>query len=199
VRDALADELEGIIRGSAWFMQLLEVAQACDPPDWWVGAGVLRDLVWDTLHGGFDPARVKDVDLAFFDPADLSRERDQQVERELVAQLPSVRWDAKNQAAVHTWYARRFGYAVEPLPSSAAGVATWPETATAVAVRLHLDGQLELSAPWGLHDLLRGVCRRNPERVSVEEYHRRLEAKQVASRWPRVRIIRSALVQRPDR
>jgi uncharacterized protein len=189
VRDGLADELEGIIRGSAWFMQVLEAARACDPPDWWVGAGVLRDLVWDGLHGGFDPARVKDVDLAFFDPGDLSRARDLAVEQDLIARLPSVRWDAKNQAAVHTWYARRFGFAVEPLGSAAAGVATWPETATAVAVRLHHDGELELTAPWGLHDLLRGVCRRNPTRVSLDEYHRRLAAKQVATRWPRVQII----------
>jgi hypothetical protein len=100
-----------------------------------------------------------------------------------------VRWDAKNQAAVHTWYPRRFGLAVEPLASAADGVATWPETATAVALRLHHDGALEVTAPWGLYDLLRGVCRRNPTRVSLDEYHRRLAAKQVATRWPRVRII----------
>ena len=150
---------------------------------------MLRDLVWDGLHGGFDPARVKDVDLAFFDPTDFSKECEAAVERELVARLPSVRWDAKNQAAVHTWYERRFGFPVQPVSSAAEGVATWPETATAVAVHLHPDDDLEVTAPWGLRDLLTGVCRRNPERVSVEEYRRRLEAKQVAVRWPRVRII----------
>ena len=107
----------------------------------------------------------------------------------MVARLPSVRWDAKNQAAVHTWYERRFGFPVQPVSSAAEGVATWPETATAVAVHLHPDDDLEVTAPWGLRDLLTGVCRRNPERVSVEEYRRRLEAKQVAVRWPRVRII----------
>jgi hypothetical protein len=189
VRDALSDELEGIVRGSGWFMEVLGAARACGAPDWWVGAGALRDLVWDGLHGGFDPARVKDVDLAFFDPSDLSHERDVTVEQDLTARLPSVRWDAKNQAAVHTWYPRRFGLAVEPLASAADGVATWPETATAVALRLHHDGALEVTAPWGLYDLLRGVCRRNPTRVSLDEYHRRLAAKQVATRWPRVRII----------
>ena len=189
MRDALADELERLIRTTPWFMAVLEAARACQPPDWWIGAGVLRDLVWDTLHGGFDPAHVKDVDLAFFDPTDLSTEREAAVEHCLSARLPDVHWDAKNQAAVHTWYERRFGCAVEPLTSATEGVATWPETATAVAVRLHADGELEVTAPWGLHDLLRGVLRRNPERVSVQEYQRRLARKQVATRWPRVRII----------
>jgi hypothetical protein len=189
MRDALADQLERLIRATPWFMAVLEAARDCHPPDWWVGAGALRDLVWDGLHGGFDPARVKDVDLAFFDPADLSRERDQAVERQLAARLANVHWDAKNQAAVHTWYERRFGFSVEPLASAAEGVATWPETATAVAVRLLDDDELEVTAPWGLQDLLRGVCRRNPERVSIDEYRRRLAAKQVATRWPRVRIV----------
>jgi hypothetical protein len=115
----------------------LDVARACDPPDWWIGSGVLRDLAWDTLHGGFEPARVKDVDLAFFDPDDLSEEREERVERELAARLPGVRWDAKNRAAAHTWYERLFGYPVPPVASAAEGVATRPETATAVAVRLH--------------------------------------------------------------
>jgi hypothetical protein len=66
----------------------------------------------------------------------LRAARDAEVEAALSAQLPGVPWDAKNQAAVHTWYGRVFGGRVAPLTSAADGVATWPETATAVAVRL---------------------------------------------------------------
>ncbi len=170
-------------------MEVLEAARDCDPPDWWIGAGVVRDLVWDELHGGFDPARVKDVDLAFFDAADLSPERDIEVEAALHARLPRVPWEVKNQAAVHTWYEKRFGFAVEPLHSTADGVATWPETATSVAVRLDANDDLQVLAPYGLDDLLHGVCRRNSRRVSVEEYRRRLEAKQVTTRWPLVVVV----------
>ena len=183
------DQLHVLIRKSAWFMDLLKAARDCDPPDWWIGAGVLRDLVWDELHGGFDPAKVKDVDLAFFDASDLSRERDTGVEVALQRRLSIVPWEAKNQAAVHTWYQRRFGFTVAPLKSSAEGVATWPETATAVAVRLDANDDLQVTAPCGLDDLLNGVCRRNPRRVSVDEYHRRLEAKQVSTRWPRIVVV----------
>jgi uncharacterized protein len=170
-------------------MRVLEAAWASQAPDCWVGAGALRDLVWDQLHAGFSPERVKDVDVAFFDPHDLRPERDQAVEDQLTRLLPGERWDAKNQAAVHLWYERRFGLAVEPLHSTADGVATWPETATAVAVRLRGDGELAIIAPCGLSDLLTGVWRRNPRRVTVEESRRRIRAKRVAERWPRVRVI----------
>jgi uncharacterized protein len=40
-------------------MRVLGAARACAPPGWWVGGGVLRDLVWDRLHGDFDPASRK--------------------------------------------------------------------------------------------------------------------------------------------
>lgn len=184
-----AVRLERLIRSSSWFMRVLEAARASRAPDCWVGAGALRDLVWDGLHDGFSPKRVKDVDAAFFDPHDLRPERDQAVEDQLTRLLPGVCWDAKNQAAVHLWYERRFGLAVEPVSSTADGVATWPETATAVAVRLRDNGALAIIAPCGLADLLTGVWRRNPKRVTVEEYRRRIRAKRVAERWPRVQVI----------
>jgi uncharacterized protein len=149
--------------------------------------GVAR-LVWDGLHGEFDPARVKDVDLAFYDLFDLSRAPEAELEHALAAYLPGVIWDAKNQAAVHIWYQRRFGVSVPRLVSAADGVATWPETATAVAIRLCADDALEVLAPCGLADLVGGVCRRNPRRVTVEEYRRRVLRKQVAQRWPKVVI-----------
>jgi uncharacterized protein len=196
MKDDGVARLEAIIRATPWMLRVLGAARAAAPPGWWVGGGVLRDLVWDRLHGHFDPARVKDVDLAFYDPADLSHAREVALEHALAAHLPSVAWDAKNQAAVRQepgcgahLVPGRFGARVAPLDSAAAGVATWPETATAVAVRLHADDGLEVLAPCGLADLLDGVCRRNPCRVTVEEYRRRLVRKRVPERWPKVVII----------
>jgi hypothetical protein len=148
VRDRLAEELETIIRGSEWFMAVLEAARDVKPPDWWIGAGALRDLVWDELHGGFEPGMVRDVDVAFFDATDLSSAAESALEHRLCERLPGVPWEAKNQAAVHTWYARRFGFEVEPLRSAAEGVSTWPETATAVGVRLLGNEEIELTAWW---------------------------------------------------
>ena len=74
--------LEVLLRSSPLMMAVLRAVRDCDPPEWWVGGGVLRDLVWDRLHrGAFDPAMVKDVDVAFYDPADLRPERDHEVDR----------------------------------------------------------------------------------------------------------------------
>ena len=178
-----------LIHDSPGFVDLLGAAHKVNAPDWCIGGGVLRDLVWDTQVGGFDPARVKDVDLAFFDPQHFGVDRDIEVERALQATAPHIPWDAKNQAAVHTWYPQRFSAPVEPLVSVEDGVATWPETATSVAVRLTAGQAIEVIAPYGLQDLLGAVWRRNPRRVSVEEYELRIKRKQVRQRWPHVSVL----------
>jgi hypothetical protein len=181
--------LEEIVRSTSWLMRALEAARDVDPPDWLIGAGAVRAAVWDRLHGYDAPTPIADIDLAFFDPTDLSEEREHQVEGCLRDALPSAPWDAKNQAAVHLWYRDKFGYTVDPLHSSADGVATWPETATAVGLRLTEDDALTVCAPFGLDDLLGLVNRRNPRRVSVEEYERRLRDKRISERWPQVRVV----------
>lgn len=185
------DQLRSVLGSCAWLTRVLAVVRDSGLPDAWVGAGVVRDLVWGQLYGhGFVAGEVHDVDVVFFDPDDLSRDRDDRATRQLLAASPEVPWQARNQAAVHIWYHRRFGGdPVRPLESIADAVTTWPETATAVAVRLSRAGEIEICAPFGLSDLLAGVWRRNGRRVSLAESLARLARHQPASRWPRVRII----------
>jgi uncharacterized protein len=180
-----------LVRSSTWMMRVLQAVRDEQIPDAWVGAGVLRDLVWGELFGaGFSPDEVRDVDVAFFDPQDLRRANDDSVTERLQRRLPEVPWEAKNQAAVHTWYPAKFGgAAVEPLTSIRDAVGTWPETATAVAVRLGADDAIETCAPLGIADLLNGVWRRNPRRVDLERSVARLARHQPAARWPRVSVI----------
>jgi hypothetical protein len=181
---ALVSRLERLIRSDAAFVSWLEAGRACCPPDWAIGAGAIRNLVWDHLTGRHNPPA--DVDVAFVGPAE-----EEEVERCLRARLSDVPWQAKNQALVHTWYERVFGYAVEPLASVAEAVATWPETCTSVAVRLRPDGALDVIAPCGLEDLFGLVLRRNPRRVTVQRFRQRMVQKRVAERWPGVKIVDS--------
>jgi uncharacterized protein len=185
------DRLRGVIRSAPWLTGVLETVRDAGLPDAWVGAGVLRDLVWGELYGaGFAPGDVHDVDVIFLDPRDLSRRRDEQATGRLARARPGIPWQARNQAAVHTWYQGKFGGGpVAPLSSIADAVATWPETATAVAVRLEPGGEIAVCAPLGLADLLDGVWRRNPSRASLEVSRARLARRQPARRWPGVRVI----------
>jgi hypothetical protein len=182
-------QLEEIVRSTDWLMRALIAARDVDAPDWLIGAGAVRTAVWDRLHGYRERTPLADIDLAFYDPDDLSEDRERVFRGLLEEAVPEETWDVKNQAAVHLWYPEKFGYEVDPLPSAAAAVATWPETATCVVLRLLPDDALLIEAPFGLDDLFRLVHRRNPTRVSIEGYERRLRSTRITERWPRVTAV----------
>jgi hypothetical protein len=183
-----AAKLTGLLAGNAWFMRALAAVAASGLPDAWIGAGAIRDVVWGRLFGQFSSADVHDIDVAYFDPGNLGMERDLAAGTQLAA-LADLPWEATNQAAVHTWYHSYFGgEPVEPFSSVHDAIATWPETATCVAVRLDQNG-LQVCAPKGLADLLGGVWRPNPVRVTPEVSMARLARQRVRLRWPAVTIV----------
>lgn len=181
-------DLRQLIRASPWHVDVLRAVRASGLPDAWVGAGVLRDLVWGSRFGsGFIAGEVRDVDVPYFDPGDLSRAADDRATAALPAGFP---WEAKNQAAVHTWYAEKFGGPpVPPFASIAEAIATWPEFHTCVAVRLGAHDEIEICAPYGLDDLMNGVWRPNPRRITAERSAERLARQRPTRRWPGVRVI----------
>ena len=104
----------------------------------------------------------------------------------MLADLP---WEATNQAAVHTWYHHYFGGApVEPFSCVHDAIVTWPETATCVGVRRR-SGSVEICAPHGLADLIGGVWRVNPVRVTPAISRARLARQRVRARWPGVTVV----------
>ncbi|MYA16672.1 MAG: nucleotidyltransferase family protein [Gammaproteobacteria bacterium] len=170
-------------------MGALRAVRSVVPAEECIGSGAIRNAVWDALHGYSAPSRLADVDVANFDPDDLSVPPRKRYETRLRELGPELTWDVKNQAAVHLWFHKVFGHEVEPLHSLRDAVATWPETALAVGVGLRADGTITITAPLGLEDLFSMVVRRNPRRVSVETYERRIAEKMYSKRWPRVRIV----------
>ena len=188
-RPQRATELAAILQSSIWFERVLRTVRAVGKSECWVGAGADRDLVWDSRYGsGFEPSRVKDVDVVYFDAEDLRTDTERTVEHQLRAVLPEVPWEVANQAAVHLWYPQRFGVTVPPLTSLVDAVGTWPEYATAVAVRISRSGFLDVVAPFGLDDLLDGIWRWNPRRATLDEALSRLRRKSVPVRWPGVSV-----------
>ncbi|MEP6502272.1 MAG: nucleotidyltransferase family protein [Betaproteobacteria bacterium] len=183
--------LIALVRATPWFMQALTHVRTLGLAEWCIGAGAVRNLVWDALHQRREPSVLADVDVAFFDAANLGAERDHALQARLRERAPAVPWEVTNQAGVHQWFEAHFGHAVAPLRSLDEAVASWPEYATAVGVTLADDDTLRVIAPLGLADLFAMVVRRNPARVSVETYRERVAQKRYAQRWPCVRVVDS--------
>jgi hypothetical protein len=177
---AIANSCQSLIRA-------LEAARTLRLPSWCIGAGAVRNCVWDHLHGFQTPQSLEEVDLVYFDP-EAHPEQDAVLELRLSSIYPSTRWDVSNQAHVHLWYEATFGTAVDRLDSLESGIKTWPEFATCVGLSLRDDGAITIVAPYGLNDLFNLRVLHNPLRASVAAFTARHSEKRWHERWPNLSI-----------
>ncbi|QEI09346.1 nucleotidyltransferase family protein [Pigmentiphaga aceris] len=176
-----------MVSTSASLMAALRAARSLALHDWCIGAGAVRSLVWDTLHGHACPSAPEDIDVVYYD-ARACPAQDAQLEARLRATIPTMRWEVTNQAHVHEWFASTLGQTVAPFSSLKEGIATWPEYATCVGVYVNEDDSIGIVAPYGLDDLFNLRVRHNPTRASLDTYRQRVHDKRFQERWPRLSI-----------
>ena len=176
----LEDERRSLTRvllGSPWHAEVLATLRDVCGEGAWIGAGFVRNAVWDQMHGRA-PELPDDVDVLIHDPANTG-DREADLEQELAARLPAVPWSVRNQARMHL----KHGDA--PYPGLAEAMRRWPETATAVAVRLDGAQGLWILAPFGLGDLMRGVLRPAEDSARCRKaFQERVARKGWRDRWP---------------
>lgn len=179
-----ASDIIALVERHGGMMRLLHAVQALGLPDCWIGGGFVRNAVWDVLHGrAVDCDTLNDVDVVHFDRMDAHPARDRAIEAELASRIPGIPWSVKNQARMH----ERNGQA--PYLDTADAMSRWPETATAVGVRLS-NGRVELLAPHGVGDLLGMIVRPTPAfSARGDEVLRRVGEKHWRARWPKLSIV----------
>jgi len=162
---------------------LLERLPELDLPDAWLVGGCLFQTVWNLLGGQPPEAGIRDYDIFYFDPHDLSQGAEQAIQQRaqtLFAGL-GVQLDVRNQARVHTWYPAYFGRPCPPLQDACEGINRFLVGSTSVGLR-RTDGATRVHAPYGLDDLYAGLLRANPRVDHGALYGRK--ARDYQARWP---------------
>ncbi|MSR86057.1 nucleotidyltransferase family protein [Candidatus Woesearchaeota archaeon] len=138
--------MKQIVLDEKWLLNILRSVRALDLPDWYLAAGVIRNTVWDVLHGYKKRTKLNDIDLVYFDPKKKGGEKE--IEEKLHKLYPKYTFEVVNQAMVHEIYTLK-----PAVKSACGGIATFVETPTCVGVRLEDDDSLLVCAPYGLEDL----------------------------------------------
>ncbi|WBV42455.1 nucleotidyltransferase family protein [Pseudoroseomonas cervicalis] len=183
------ETLRRLLADDPAFRAPLQALHRLGLPDAWIGAGFVRNAVWDALHGRTPlPQPDSDLDVVFHGPGDATAEP--LLEARLHALAPGLAWSVRDQGRMH----RRHGDA--PYRDTADALCHWTETATAIAARLDTAGQVELLAPLGLEDLFGLVLRPTPvaaaDPVRLAAFHARIEGRGWLRRWPRLRLTADA-------
>lgn len=176
-------EITTLLEKDTWRMDVLRAAAQLDLPDWWIGAGFLRNAIWDAIEGRESPP-TRDVDLVYFDADNIEPETDWAYDEQMKLDHPYADWEVRNQARMH--YVNNF----EPYTSTADGIAHWVETATCVAVKLE-GNQLKYLFCHGTDDLFGLIARPIPEFRTAEllpTFHQRVETKKWREKWPNLKV-----------
>ena len=177
-------ELQALIASDRQRMEVLRLVRDLRLPDCWVAAGFVRSRVWDHAHGRVTSPLPPDIDVIWFDRTAHDAARDAAFESALHDRDARLAWSVKNQARMHA----RNGDA--PYTSATDAMRYWPETATAVGVRLGPGGDIEVAAPYGLDDLFGLIVRPTP-RFAAEKhamYVERVRSRQWGRHWPGLHI-----------
>lgn len=179
-------DIKRLIEEDTWMMRILHTANLLKLPDWWVCAGFVRSKIWDILHGYSARTSLPDIDVIYYDQADLSEAKEKELEAQLRSYDPTIPWSVKNQARMH--HANN----VPPYISSVDAMSKFPETATALGVTLDHEENLILSAPCGIYDVINLEVRPTPyfketnERLQI--YKERVSKKNWTVTWPKVKV-----------
>lgn len=177
-------DLTDLFMRDSELMQILHTVSSLELPDWWVCAGYIRAKVWDRLHEYAAPTKTDDVDVIYFDPSETDESREKYYEATLHRLQPNVPWSVKNQARMHIINH------LPPYTSSIDALSKFPETVTAIGVRLEESRTLKLAAPHGVDDLIELQVRPTPTFRCESRHHQiyleRIKQKNWSETWPLV-------------
>lgn len=162
--------LEETVFSSEVLSGALERARLLGLENYYIGAGFVAQTVWNSLFGKSLTYGINDIDLVYFDDVNLDVESENLVcvrARELFADF-DLEIDVKNQARVHLWYEKHFGYSIAPYRSLESAIDHWPTTATSIGIRKTGDHELKVYAPFGLEDLFAKTVRANKAQITRE-------------------------------
>ena len=163
-------------------LEALKVASLLNLYDWCLAAGFVRNLVWDKVHGFDTPTALNDIDLVYFDLADISEEKDRELEN-AIRKLSSHPWSVKNQARMH----RINGD--DQYQSTQDAMSYWVEIETAVGAKLvKQSGAIKIVAPFGVNQLFTNTITMNTKRRKPVEFQKRIKAKNWQKIWPNLKV-----------
>lgn len=171
-------DLEAAIVASPLISSVLDRWEEIDLPNCWLVAGSIVQTFWNHIFGYASTHGIDDIDLAYFDSADVSERSEANHERRIESLFgdSTVKMDVKNEARVHLWYKNKFGLDIAPFNDVFSAIESFPTKVGAIGLRPGYQ-KVEVFAPYGLEDLKKLVVRPNERFASRSVY----EAK--VARW----------------
>ncbi len=180
------EDIIKLIKEDMWMMDILKTTKTLQLPEWWICAGFVRSKIWDNLHRYEERTSLEDVDVIYYDPANLDESIEKKYEEKLKDLNMEIPWSVKNEARMH------LKNNIQPYQSCVDAISKFPETATALGVKLNEMDEIIITAPCGIDDAIKGIIRPSPNflksRGTIEIFEARILQKKWKQKWQMLQI-----------
>ncbi len=206
----LNQALSKIIHRDPFRMDCLRALSALNLPQGYLGAGFVRNAIWDDLHNKARPTPLNDIDVVYFSDEitvpqskvsventieslsqpgvqagvlSEAKAQEEAFEHELTRFVPNANWQVKNQARMH------LAHGHVPYKSCSEAISYWIERETCVAVRLLANDDVDILAPFGLEANFAGTISINPKYPRPDVFEQRVASKNWPKVWPLLKVV----------
>ena len=167
--------LLSLLEQNPYLLEVINNTEDLGLPNCFVAGACFAQTYWNIQHGFNPSVNIKDIDLIYFDPSDLSQEAEQKHAQRIQERFAhiAVPVDVKNQARVHLWYQQKFGYAIEAYGSSTEAIDTFPITAGCIGICKE-KGECKIYSTFGFDDLFGGIVQPNKKQITKDIYEAKL-------------------------
>lgn len=210
-QDELCKRLGEIIKRDPFKVQCLRALRSLEVPQGYIGAGFVRNAIWDELHQKVSPTPLNDIDVVYFcdkvtmpnssaeykntkeslSQSDFYHEglhaiksQEQLLQHELSRLVPHANWQVKNQARMH------LAHNHSAYRSCHDAISYWIEQETCVAVRLLANDDVDIIAPFGLEANFAGTISINPKYPRPDVFEQRVRSKNWLKTWPLLKVVK---------
>ena len=151
-----------ILKKNKDLMIILEEIEKLKLPNFYIAAGSIFQTIWNYYDNKPLTTGIKDIDIIYYDPNDLSKEQEKELENKIIDRFKKLNmnyeFDVHNEARMHLWKKEKENKDIDQYKNSEDAIDKWIATVHAIGITKE-NNTIKVYAPYGLSDIFSKTIR----------------------------------------
>ena len=151
-----------IIKQNSDLVTILDYIYELKLPNFYIAAGSVFQTIWNYYDNKPLNFGIKDIDIIYYDPINLSKESEQKLEKKIEDYLKKAglnyELDIHNEARMHLWKKDNENKNIDQYKNSEDAIDQWIATVHAIGITKE-NNEIKVYAPYGLSDIFSKTIR----------------------------------------
>ena len=162
-----------IIKQNSDLVTILDYIYELKLPNFYIAAGSVFQTIWNYYDNKPLNFGIKDIDIIYYDPINLSKESEQKLEKTIEDYLKKTglnyELDIHNEARMHLWKKDNENKNIDQYKNSEDAIDQWIATVHAIGITKE-NNEIKVYAPYGLSDIFSKTIRPIKHKTILRSY-----------------------------